>query len=160
MIESKGEFHMIISGKQQEANRQNAQHSTGPSTPAGKAAVRLNALTYGLRARDLLLPWEDPEEYKQLWAALEADWQPQNRTERLHLEQMATSQWLLARMAKQERRICECSLPIEEELSLLNRVSALRTRLERSFTTASHELKQSQKERQARPQPQRGVSLQ
>ena len=65
---------MLISEKQQEANRQNAQQSTGPKTPEGKAAVRLNALTYGLRARNLILPNEDSEEYKQLWADLEAEW--------------------------------------------------------------------------------------
>src|ERR1039457_442228 len=95
-------INMVISDKQQEANRQNAQHSTGPNTPEAKAAVRLNALTYGLRTRDLILPNEDSEEYKQLWADLEAEWQPQNRTERMHLEQMSTSQWLLARFAKSE----------------------------------------------------------
>jgi len=64
---------MIISQKRQEANRQNAQQSTGPVTPEGKAAVRLNALTYGLRARSTLIAGEDPEEYKRLWAALEAE---------------------------------------------------------------------------------------
>ena len=42
---------MIISDKQREANRQNAQHSTGPKTTEGKAAIRFNALTYGLRTR-------------------------------------------------------------------------------------------------------------
>src|ERR1039457_1053754 len=122
---------MLISDKQQEANRENAQHSSGPKTPEGKAAVRLNALTYGLRARQLLLPNEDPEEYKQLWADLEAEWQPQTPTERMRLEQMATSQWLLARLAKKERTICERRFPFDDELPLLDRVSALRTRLER-----------------------------
>ena len=68
---------MLISDKQEEANQQNAQHSTGPKTREGKEAVRLNAHTYGLRARNLILPSEDPEEYKQLWADLEAEWQPQ-----------------------------------------------------------------------------------
>ena len=53
---------MIISDKQHEANRQNAQQSTGPNTSEGKAAVRLNALTYGLRARSILIFEEDPEE--------------------------------------------------------------------------------------------------
>ena len=42
---------MIISEKQQQANQQNAQKSTGPTTPEGKNAVRFNALTYGLRTR-------------------------------------------------------------------------------------------------------------
>ena len=35
--------------------------------------MRLNALTYGLRARSTLIAGEDPEEYKRLWAALEAE---------------------------------------------------------------------------------------
>ena len=126
---------MLISDKQEEANQQNAQHSTGPKTREGKEAVRLNALTYGLRARNLILPSEDPEEYKQLWADLEAEWQPLNRTERMHLEQMATSQWLLARFAKSERRIYVCESSVEKQLALLDRVSTQRTRLERSFSS-------------------------
>ena len=50
---------MLISRKQHQANRENAQHSTGPVSPEGKAAVRLNALTFGLRARDVVLIHED-----------------------------------------------------------------------------------------------------
>src|ERR1019366_6674008 len=145
----KRESPMFISDEQQESNRQNAQHSTGPKTPEGKAIVSLNALTYGLRARNLILPSEDPEEYKQLWADLEAEWQPLNRTERMHLEQMATSQWLLARFAKSERRIYVCESSVEKQLALLDRVSTQRTRLERSFSSALRELKQLQRERQA-----------
>jgi len=141
---------MLISNKQQEANRRNAQNSTGPKTPEGKTAVRLNALTYGLHARQLILPNEDPEEYKQLWAGLETEWQPQTPTERLHLEQMATSQWLLARIAKRERIIYEVESSIEKQLALLDRISTQRARLERSFTSALRELQQAQKERQTR----------
>jgi hypothetical protein len=138
---------MLISDKQREANQRNAQHSSGPKTPEGKAAVRLNALKYGLRARDLIIFDEDPEEYKRLWAALEAEWQPQTHTERLYLEQMSTSQWLLARMATTESHFFQTKLPAEIRLDLLERVDRRRTRLERSFNTAVHELKQSQKDR-------------
>jgi len=42
---------MVISQKQHEANRRNAQKSTGPTTLEGKAAASLNAVTYGLRTR-------------------------------------------------------------------------------------------------------------
>jgi hypothetical protein len=145
---------MLISEKQQEANRQNAQHSTGPTSPAGKDAVRLNALKYGLRARDLIIFDEDPEEYKQLAADLEGDWRPQSRTESLLLEQMTTSQWLLARISRGESRIYQAGIAIEKQFALLRDVAAQRTKLERSFLTAMRELKQLQKERQARqPQP-------
>ena len=44
---------MIISDKQQEANRRNAQHSTGPITPAGKAPI------YGLRTSVTILEREN-----------------------------------------------------------------------------------------------------
>lgn len=141
---------MLISDKEQEANRQNAQHSTGPTSPEGKAAVRLNALTYGLRARSTLIDGEDPEEYKRLWANLEAEWQPQTCTERMYLEQMSTSQWLLARIARGESRIYEANIRAEEQFPLLREVSKQRTSLERSFTTGLRELKQLQKERHAR----------
>ena len=79
---------MIISAKQQEANRQNAQHSTGPKTPEGKAAIRFNALTYGLRTRFSILPDENAAERRSaarsvrdaLTAASESDWVNGSRT--------------------------------------------------------------------------------
>ena len=38
----------MTSEKKAEANRRNALKSTGPKTPEGKDAVRLNALKHGL----------------------------------------------------------------------------------------------------------------
>jgi uncharacterized protein YecA (UPF0149 family) len=145
---------MIISEKQQAANRQNAKHSTGPKTPEGKQAIRFNALTWSLRARSLMLPRDIPEEYQQLWDGLAAEWQPQTDTERHYLEQMAISEWLLTRTADSEYRVYEASLPLKEELALLDRVSVRRVRLEHSFTAGMEKLKQLRKERQAQPQPQ------
>jgi hypothetical protein len=145
---------MIISHKQQEANRQNAQHSTGPATPAGKAAIRFNALTYGLRTRATMLPDENAAEYSQLWDELEADWQPQTRTERCYLETMVTSQWLLRRVAESEQRIYLSIAFGEERFKMLGYVAKQRAQLERSFRTAIADIQQSQKERQAlQPRP-------
>src|SRR6266571_827018 len=84
--------------KQIEANRRNALKSTGPRTPEAKAAVRMNSLRHGLRARTVVLPAENPEEFHQLCNDLEAEWQPQSRTEQFYVEQMAVSQWKLTRM--------------------------------------------------------------
>src|ERR1039457_2956692 len=148
---------MIISEKQQEANRRNAQHSTGPNTPAGKAAIRFNALTYGLRTRVTILERENAADYSQLWDELEADWQPQTRTERCYLETMVTSQWLLRRVAESEQQIYTYIAFGEERFKMLGYVAKQRAQLERSFRTAIEDMKQSQKERQSRqPQPARG----
>src|ERR1022692_1715228 len=145
---------MVISEKNQRSNRQNAQHSTGPKTPEGKAAIRFNALTYGLRTRATILPDENAADYSRLYDELAVDWQPQNRTERFYLETMVTSQWLLARVAASEQKVYLFIEFGEKQFVMLGYVAKLRARLERSFRTAIEDMKQSQKERQARqPQP-------
>ena len=144
---------MLISNKQLEANRRNALQSTGPITQDGKAAVRLNALRYGLRARSVLLPGENEEDYHHLCASLESDWQPQSRTEQLLLEQMAVAQWKLARLEVGERSIFAQGMPAEKQMALLDRFSTQRSRLERSFSNAMRELRQLQKTRPERQDP-------
>jgi len=141
---------MLISQKQQQANRQNAQHSTGPTTPEGKAAIRFNALTYGLRTRATVLPDENAADYSQLWDELEAEWQPQARSERCYLETMVTSQWLLKRVAESEQKIYLEIQFGEQQFKMLAYVAKQRAQLERSFRTAVADMKQSQQERQAR----------
>jgi hypothetical protein len=54
--------------KQIDANRQNAQRSTGPRTPAGKAASRFNALKSGIDAQAQVIPGEDPAQLEALLA--------------------------------------------------------------------------------------------
>jgi hypothetical protein len=92
-------------------------------------------------------------DYSQLWDELEADWQPQTRTERCHLETMVTSQWLLKRVAESESPIYETIEFGEQQFSHVGYVAKQRAQLERSFRTAIADMQQSQKERQARPQP-------
>ena len=93
---------MLISDKQHQANLENAQKSTGPTTPEGREAIRFNALTYGLRTRQTILERENAAEYSELGDERDADWQPQTRTERCYLETMVTSQWLLRRIAESD----------------------------------------------------------
>ena len=54
---------------QSAANRRNAQKSTGPRTPQGRAASRLNALKHGLTACHLVLPTESQQDFDDTWRA-------------------------------------------------------------------------------------------
>ncbi len=51
----------MSSAKKIEANRRNAQKSSGPKSDEGKSRSRLNALKHGMRANLLVLPGEDAE---------------------------------------------------------------------------------------------------
>jgi len=61
ILTNDGNKERMTSNRKAEANRRNARKSTGPKTPEGKAAVRLNALKHGLLSREVLLPGEDEE---------------------------------------------------------------------------------------------------
>jgi hypothetical protein len=130
--------------KQIEANRLNAQKSTGPKTSGGKAAVRLNSLQHGLRAATLILPGENRQEFDQLYAALEADWRPQSTTARIYLEQMAVAQWKLRRIEVAEASLLAQDLPAATQIPLLDRLWQSQCRLERSFARAQRELERLQ----------------
>jgi hypothetical protein len=138
--------------KQFEANRRNSQHSTGPKSPEGKAAVRMNALRHGLRARSVVLPGENPEEFSQLCDDLEVEWHPQSRTEQFYLEQMAVSQWKLTRMEVVEVNIFKDTDASTKQLPMLDRLWQAECRLERSYSRAQRELERLQKSRRS-PDP-------
>ena len=79
------------------ANRNNASLSTGPRTPDGKAASSRNATKHGLSSAFRVLAHEDQEEFDQLVEELRACHHPRDIHQRLLVDQMAKSQWLLAR---------------------------------------------------------------
>ncbi len=70
------------SSKQVDANRANAQKSTGPVTEAGKRNVAVAQITYGLHANTLgpFIPelGESQENYAALLAGHMESWQPQD----------------------------------------------------------------------------------
>jgi hypothetical protein len=80
------------------ANQQNAQHSTGPTTPEGKAASCMNNFRTGLTGDSFsVLPWENEADYHTLHSALLAQLDPRGPLERLLIEKMAQHQWLAQR---------------------------------------------------------------
>src|SRR5260370_18140937 len=144
--------------KQIEANRLNALKSTGPKTPEGKAATKLNALRHGLRARSVVLPAEKQEDFHQLCNDLESEWQPQSGTEQFYVEQMAVSQWKLTRVEVAEKSILNQEFSAKIQIPLVDKLWQCQHRLERSYTRAQRELQRLQDSR-SRPidQPEKPV---
>src|SRR6266852_41771 len=115
-----------------------------PKTAEGKAASSMNSLRHGLRARTVVLPGENRDEFNQLCDDLEREWEPESRTARFYLEQMAVSQWKLTRMEVAEAGIVKESLSAKTQLPLLDRLWQAQCRLERSYARAQRELERLQ----------------
>ena len=88
--------------RQIEANRQNAQHSTGPSTPEGRATVRLNGLKHGLCAETIVVPGEDPAQFQAMLDAYRAEYQPATPSAEFLVRQVAMADWRLLRLHRIE----------------------------------------------------------
>ena len=84
------------------ANRINAQKSTGPKTPEGRETVRLNGLKHGLASDILVLPGENLSDFENLLDSLEAEHQPSTATEVILVRQMAMASWRLQRLVHME----------------------------------------------------------
>ncbi len=95
-----------ISEKKLDANRRNARRSTGPKTKAGKQASRLNAVTHGLLAEEVVITagayQEDPQAFAQLLEALRAEFTPEGVAEDLEVQEIARSYWRKGRAIRYE----------------------------------------------------------
>src|SRR5260370_3516283 len=88
----------MASPAQINANRANAQKSTGPRSAEGKSASRFNALKHGIDAASVVIPGEDPTEYEALAADYRRDFRPQSPSEIFHVDTMLRADWLKRRL--------------------------------------------------------------
>jgi hypothetical protein len=150
----------MSSKRKSTANRRNAQHSTGPKTPEGKAASAQNATTHGLSSSFTVLPHEDHDAYAQLLETLQKEHAPKNEHEKFLVTRMAESRWRLDRTQRFEAVAYEQLLDEYDEsnpdhlivLKLTNRTSNIidllqryATAAERSYYKAHRELTQGRK---------------
>jgi hypothetical protein len=84
------------------ANRINAQKSTGPKTPEGKAKSRRNGLKHGLTGDGIVLPKADASEVDVRAAALMAELDPKTTLGSILVGQIATLSVRMERGAKRE----------------------------------------------------------
>jgi hypothetical protein len=88
------------------ANRQNAQHSTGPRTPQGKAASSRNNTRHGLHISTPVIPgMETPEAWEQHRTITIAGLAPATQLEETIAERVALILWRLGRVARYERHV-------------------------------------------------------
>ena len=80
------------------ANQANAQLSTGPQTPAGKATSSLNAVKTGLTGHTVLLPSDNTAEYDRHVAAFNDEYQPVGLQECELVQSIADTFWRLRRI--------------------------------------------------------------
>jgi hypothetical protein len=87
----------MTSFRQIEANRRNAQLSTGPVTEEGRRRSRQNAIRHGLTAETVIDALEDAEDYAAFEMAVTADQDAQSAVERELVLRLASLLWRLRR---------------------------------------------------------------
>src|SRR5580658_1784518 len=95
----------MISEKQLEANRRNAQHSTGPQSAAAKKRVSLNNLRHGLTGQTTVLSPEDRAAHDKFSADLLSCLKPENALELQVAQSIADDHWRLNRIFAIETNI-------------------------------------------------------
>jgi hypothetical protein len=158
-----------------DANRINAQKSTGPRTPEGKARSRRNGLRHGLTAKTCMLDGEDPEGLTDLIAEIREKFDPQDTDEDFLIERMANARQRYSRIMPIEAAIFNLRLSVDqapkeitEALSQngqrawaymrdanggnsLSKIARYETGLLREYDRSRHELEKLQQIRAARP---------
>ena len=145
----------MISERQAKANRQNAPMSTGPRTPAGKAAVALNAVRHGLLSRESLVKGESEADLVDFGKRLRAQLAPVGELELLLADRIVSTAWRLRRLVAVETMLFDREDEPDaafnnygrEKMGVLSRYEVT---LERSLYKALHELQRLQAARQGR----------
>ncbi len=124
----------------QHRSKAKAQESSGPTGPRsteGKAISSANSLKHGLASGRVIVPGEDPADFEALLADLLAEHAPASDTEKLLVQEMAQSYWLMQRAIRlQNQAFTETRIDVPK-LTLFMRY---RTTHERAFYKALNAL--------------------
>ena len=164
--------------KRLEANRRNAQLSTGPRTEAGKFRSRCNALTHGILTSKALIVSgagaENKKAFQKLLQDLYRELGPVGQMEELFVQEIAISMWRLRRLLEAEVAIIQLqyapNVPdvglnpsrasISGHLKLpeakdLDRLVRYETAIQRRLSSALAQLERLQEARNGQPVPPR-----
>jgi hypothetical protein len=151
------------------ANRENAQHSTGPRTPEGKSRTRLNAFRHGLTGQILIFTPDEQAAFDAHCAGIRDSYKPIGALETELAHSIAEDRWRLRRARAIENAIFALSLDAAEpdapELSesaiafstarafiqnskALDLLSIYETRLQRNIERNIRQIEHVQKQRE------------
>ena len=123
----------------QTTNQANAQFSTGPRTPEGKAISSQNARKHGLSAKSLSIQPADQEDFNDLLAQYQREINPQGPIQQTLFEELVAAAWNLRRVRT-----------LQSELEMLDyryeRLDRYHVRFERTFHRTLKELRTLQTE--------------
>ena len=117
-----------------EANRANAQLSTGPRTQNGKATSSQNARKHGLTAKQLTIKPEELAEFDDMLAGYQFEINPRGAIQQTLFDELVAAAWNLRRV-----RILESQLDLLDPQ--FDRLARHQARFERTFHRALKELK-------------------
>ncbi|MFN7919496.1 MAG: hypothetical protein U0Q16_05330 [Bryobacteraceae bacterium] len=130
---------------QNEANRANAQKSTGPRTAEGKAASSKNAVTHGLFSATFAVAPEDRDEFDLLLELQREELLPQGINEELVFSNLVQAAW----KTEKTRRL-EAAALLEQNEAKLDKYTRYAAQFERAYYRALAELRKLQTERALR----------
>jgi hypothetical protein len=90
-----------------EANRLNAQKSTGPRSSDGKAASSMNALKSGIHAESQVIRGEDPAALEAVTAEYMERFRPSTPEQRHYVDTLIRDDWQLRRLTRADAQIWE-----------------------------------------------------
>ena len=144
------------------ANRANAQKSTGPRSAEGKSASRFNALKHGIDAASIVIPGEDPADYDALVADYHRDFRPESPSETFHVDTMLRADWQKRRLQRVEAdlhrtllaetpgaSLAAALLSDSPAAKLLTRVQRQIAAFERTWYRANTELRRARRQAEA-----------
>jgi hypothetical protein len=131
-----------ISPAQLAANQANAQLSTGPASPEGKAISSQNNFRHGLTQTEsdlTFLEGESKEAYARNLADFQKEWKPDTATEHDLVQRLATRQWLRRRAFKLQQQFIapDGTITDQKQFALYNRYE---TQHERAYNKALADL--------------------
>ncbi|HET8549155.1 MAG TPA: hypothetical protein VFL57_14165 [Bryobacteraceae bacterium] len=135
------------------ANAANAQASTGPRTPEGKARSSQNARVHGLSNREVVVAEHERELFNEFVAGYEQDLQPQGALELTLFSQIVHAAWNLRRVRVLEAALFDGSTdPLADEAcdAKLDRLARYAKRFESTLLRATRELRTLQTNRAQR----------